>query len=136
MEIPECQEFPQRKKNKTPKTQQKKKMNFFLFLQSRTNNKREKEASHRKREKTKGKKKTKTTNCRAVNGTQERNAKTFVKTDKVRERRRSSSSSGSLARPLARDGRRAGCAEREGGKGGAGRVENFISKSSERQVPT
>jgi hypothetical protein len=56
MEIPECQEFPQRKKNKTPKTQPKKNMNF-LFLQSRTNNKREKEASHRKREKTKGGKK-------------------------------------------------------------------------------
>jgi hypothetical protein len=54
----------------------------------------------------------------------------------MRERRRSSSSSGSLARPLARDVRRAGCAEREGGKGAAGRVENFISKSSERQVPT
>jgi len=56
MEIPECQEFPRRKENKTPKTQPKKNMNF-LFLQSRTNNKREKEASHRKREKTKGEKK-------------------------------------------------------------------------------
>ncbi len=117
MEIPECQEFPQRKKNKTPKTQPKKNMNF-LFLQSRTNNKREKEASHRKREKTKGEKKTTTTttNCRELNRTQKRNAKTFVKEDKVRERRRSSSGSGSLARPLAREGRQAGCAEREGGK--------------------
>lgn len=46
----------------------------------------------------------------------------------MRERRRSSSSSGSLARPLAREGRRAACAEREGGKGRAWRVENFISK--------